>query len=698
MAAAASLFLLIFFLTTTPTIHSQNTTVTDFIYKGFNDTTDLPLRLFGTSDVVPANGLLMLTNMANNVIGRAFYPQPIPMFRNNDVSKPFSFSTYFVFSIVPPANAKGGYGIAFVISPSTNFPGAKDEHFLGIFNSSITSEVSGQQNVLAIEFYTVNGHNENLASSGNHVGINLNNITSLASEAAAYFVDGPREVDFQIMEEERQEVQAWIEYDGVAEYLNVTIAKMDTSKPSKPLLSYPIKSSYFEKYMYVGFSASTGRIKTSSHYILGWSFRNNGTAQEIASSQLPNSPPRDVSRSPSAYTPSILALIGSLSALVIGLCIWFIIVWRKRKLEDEVVEDWELDCPHRFSYKDLHKATKGFKDSEMIGAGGFGSVYKGVMPVTGALVAVKKIASNSIQGMREFVAEIESLGRLRHKHLVNLQGWCKRKNELLIVYDYIPNGSLDSLLYNHRSTLILPWETRFRILKGVAAGLLYLHEEWEKVVIHRDVKSNNVLIDADMNPRLGDFGLARLHDHDKISYTTNFVGTIGYIAPETARNGKASASADVFSYGVLMLEVVCGRRPLDPDVPDSLMLVEWVIQCQQMGRILDAVDQRLSFSDIHVVEEIEFVLKLGLICSHQRAEARPSMRQVVRYLNGDEELPNVEDFGSLSSHSSGRFVMSRFLEGISSTSHSVESVNRTRGSYGTLSIGRISTSSMRNGR
>ncbi|CAM8888927.1 unnamed protein product [Rhodiola kirilowii] len=694
--AAASMFILIFFLTITPTIHSQNTTVTDFIYKGFNDTTNLPLRLFETSDVVPANGLLMLTNMANNVIGRAFYPQPIQMFSNNDVSKPFSFSTYFVFSIVPPANGvKGGYGIAFVISPSMDFPGAKDEHYLGIFSSSNTSEMSGQPNVLAVEFDTVNGHNENPDSSGNHVGINLNNITSLTNKAAVYFVDEAREEDFQM--EEEPEVQAWIEYDGVAEILNVTIAKMNTSKPSKSLLSHSIKSSYFQKFMYMGFSASTGR-KTSSHYILGWSFRINGKAQEIDTSQLPDAPPRDGSNSSSSYTPSTFALIGSLSALVIGLCIWFIIVWRKRKLVDEVVEDWELDCPHRFSYKDLHKATKGFKESEMIGAGGFGSVYKGVMPVTGALVAVKKIASNSIQGMREFVAEIESLGRLRHKHLVNLQGWCKRKNELLIVYDYIPNGSLDSLLYNHRSTLILPWETRFRILKGVAAGLLYLHEEWEKVVIHRDVKSNNVLIDADMNPRLGDFGLARLHDHDKISYTTNFVGTIGYIAPETARNGKASASADVFSYGVLMLEVVCGRRPLDPDVPDSLMLVEWVIQCQQMGRILDAVDQRLSFSDIHVVEEIEFVLKLGLICSHQRAEARPSMRQVVKYLNGDEELPNVEDFGSISSHSSGRFVMSRFLEGISSTSHSIESVNPIRGSYGTLSIGGISTSSMRNGR
>ncbi|KAK0585693.1 hypothetical protein LWI29_032532 [Acer saccharum] len=179
----------------------------------------------------------------------------------------------------------------------------------------------------------------------------------------------------------------------------------------------------------------------------------------------------------------------------------------RRFTQFEILEDWELDCPHRFRNRDLYRATKGFKESEVIGVGGFGAVYKGVLPISGIEVAVKKVSRNSIQGMREFAAEIES----------------------------------------------------------IASGLLYLHEEWEQVVIHIDIKSSNVLIDDDINTRLGDFGLARLFDHGKISHTTDVMGTIGYIAPELARTGKASACTDVFAYGVLLLEIATGRRPLDTD-------------------------------------------------------------------------------------------------------------------------------------
>ncbi|KAK2655993.1 hypothetical protein Ddye_009045 [Dipteronia dyeriana] len=266
----------------------------------------------------------------------------------------------------------------------------------------------------------------------------------------------------------------------------------------------------------------------------------------------------------------------------------------KRFTQFEILEDWELDCPHRFRYRDLYRATKGFKESEVIGVGGFGKVYKGVLPTSWIEVAVKKIHRNSIQGMREFAAEIESLGRLRHKHLINLQGWCKRKNDLLLVYDYIPNGSLDSLLFNDMRTrqqgLILSWEERFNIIKGVASGLLYLHEECEQVVIHRDIKSSNVLIDDDMNARLGDFGLARLLDHGKISQTTNVVGTIGYIAPELARTGKASACTDVFAYGVLLLEIATGRKPLDTD---NFILVDWILLSEERPKNTDLT--RLDF-------------------------------------------------------------------------------------------------------
>ncbi len=350
-------------------------------------------------------------------------------------------------------------------------------------------------------------------------------------------------------------------------------------------------------------------------------------------------------------------------------------------MHHESLEEWELDCPHRFRYRDLYAATKGFKESEVIGVGGFGAVFKGILPATGSEVAVKKIVRSSTRGTREFAAEIESLGRLRHKNLVNLQGWCKHKNDLLIVYDYVPNGSLDSLVFKPKNNRVLPWDKRFNILKGVAWGLLYLHEEWEQVVIHRDVKASNVLIDAEMNARLGDFGLARLYDHEKVSHTTNVVGTIGYIAPELARTGKVSTSSDVFAYGMLLLEVAAGRRPIDST---SFVLLDWVMECHQKGRIGEAVDPKLN--SIYMIEEAELVLELGLLCSHHRPEARPSMRQVTRYLSRDDPLPAINDWGSVDSQSFSEMNSRMLLAAISSDTITGSHISSASGGISTTSI------------
>lgn len=184
----------------------------------------------------------------------------------------------------------------------------------------------------------------------------------------------------------------------------------------------------------------------------------------------------------------------------------------------------------------------------------------------------------------------------------------------------------------------LNWRERFRIIKGVASGLLYLHEEWEQVVIHRDVKSSNVLLDGELNGRLGDFGLARLYDHGTDPKTTHLVGTFGYLAPEFSRTGKATTSSDVFSFGAFMLEVACGRRPIKPRAAEEhLVLVDWVFSCWSRGAILETVDPNLSG---YVSEEMELVLKLGLLCSHSTPTDRPSMRQVVHYLEGYAPAPD----------------------------------------------------------
>jgi len=309
---------------------------------------------------------------------------------------------------------------------------------------------------------------------------------------------------------------------------------------------------------------------------------------------------------------------------------------RTRKFA-EVLEDWELDCgPHRFKFKDLYTATKGFRDEELLGSGGFGRVYKGVLPTSKIQIAVKRLSHESRQGMREFVAEIVSIGRLRHRNLVPLLGYCRRKGELLLVYDYMPNGSLDKYLYDH-ATVALNWSLRFRVIKGVASGLFYLHEEWEQVVIHRDVKASNVLLDRELNGRLGDFALARLYDHGTDPQTTHVVGTLGYLAPEHARTGKTTTSTDVFAFGAFLLEVASGRRPIQPT--EDIILVDWVFIRWLGGEILEARDPNLGTE--YIAEEMELVLKLGLMCSHSEPAARPNMRQVVQFLEGDVPLPDI---------------------------------------------------------
>jgi serine/threonine protein kinase len=246
--------------------------------------------------------------------------------------------------------------------------------------------------------------------------------------------------------------------------------------------------------------------------------------------------------------------------------------------------------------------------------------------------------------MKEFVAEIASMGRLRHRNLVQLLGYCRRKGELLLVYDYMPNGSLDKFLFcNEKPNL--DWPRRYQILRGVGSALLYLHEEWQQVVLHRDVKASNVLLDGDLNGRLGDFGLAKFHDHGSTPQTTNVVGTVGYLAPEITRTGKATTSSDVFAFGTFMLEVVCGRRPVESErPPEEVVLVDWVLECWKRGAILGTVDPRLNVN--YEVKEVELVLKLGLLCTHRTPAARPSMRQVVQFLEGDATLPDIPLHGA----------------------------------------------------
>ncbi|XP_042494350.1 L-type lectin-domain containing receptor kinase IV.1-like [Macadamia integrifolia] len=600
-----------------------------FTYNGFSE---VNMSLDGLAQITN-NGLLMLVNNTKQQMGHALYPHPLH-FKNSSTGSVFSFSTTFVFAMFSQYRARGGTGMAFVIAPSSKFPGASAGTYLGLFN--LTSNGKSSNHIIAIELDCLRNL-EFYEIDGNHVGIDLNDLKSVESAPASYFSDKEnRNVNLTLFS--GQAMQLWVEYSGPQRQLNVTLAPFDVPKPTIPLLSLNIDLSPIAvDTMFVGFSSATLTFDLH-HYVLGWSFKMNGKAKELTISQLPKLPRFGPRRKPRIFSLGI-PVIGVTLLLILIFRIQFIVKTKKKFAE--VLEDWELDYrPHRFKYRDLYIATKGFKNKELLGVGGFGRVYRGVLPKSKAEVAVKRVSYNSRQGEREFVAEIISIGKLRNRNIVPLLGYCRRKGELLLVYDFMPNGSLDKYLFDQKTIgMTLNWNQRFRIIKSVAAALLYLHEEWEKVVVHRDVKSSNVLIDKEFNGRLGDFGLARLYDHGTVPKTTHVVGTLGYLAPELCRIGKASPSVDVFAFGAFLLEVACGRRPIEPEaLEERAVLVDWVVSCWKKGRILDTVDPKLGMD--YEVQKMEVVLKLGLVCSHSIPTARPTMRQVVRYL--EREVPLLE--------------------------------------------------------
>ncbi|KAG2631437.1 hypothetical protein PVAP13_2NG031500 [Panicum virgatum] len=428
-------------------------------------------------------------------------------------------------------------------------------------------------------------------------------------------------------------MQVWVDYDGEAKQINVTIAPLEKEKPVWPLISknYDL-SMVLQEPAYIGFSSSTGAVN-SQHYVLGWSFSMNRSAPKIDTTKLPKLPPKG-HKPQSKLLEIILPIATATSITVMGAII--ILLLRRRLRYTELKEDWETEFgPHRFSYKDLYHATEGFQNKNLLGAGGFGKVYKGVLPSSKLDVAVKRVSHESRQGMKEFIAEVVSIGRIRHRNLVQLLGYCRRKGELILVYDYMSNGSLDKYLYCEENNHTLNWAQRFWIIKGIASGLLYLHEKWEKVVIHRDIKASNVLLDSEMNGRLGDFGLARLYDHGTDLQTTHVVGTMGYLAPELVLTGKASPLTDVFAFGTFLLEVTCGKRPVNNNADyNQEVLVDWVL-----GSLTETVDTRL-LGDYNVNEAC-LVLKLGLLCSHPFTNVRPNMQKVMQYLDSDLPLPEL---------------------------------------------------------
>ncbi|KAL5161231.1 putative receptor-like protein kinase [Glycine soja] len=286
-----------------------------------------------------------------------------------------------------------------------------------------------------------------------------------------------------------------------------------------------------------------------------------------------------------------------------------------------------------FGLHTLQLATNFFSDINRLGHGGFGPVFRGLMP-NGQEVAVKKLSLESRQGDREFTNEVRLLLRIQHKNLVTLLGCCAEGPEKMLVYEYLPNKSLDRFLFDKRRSSSLDWATRFRIVTGVARGLLYLHEEAPERIIHRDIKASNILLDEKLNPKISDFGLARLFPgEDSYMQTFRISGTHGYMAPEYALHGYLSVKTDVFSYGVLLLEIVSGRKNHDMQLgSEKADLLSYAWSLYQGRKIMDLIDPTLGRYN---GDEAAMCIQLGLLCCQASIIERPDMNNVNLMLSSD---------------------------------------------------------------
>ncbi|KAF8391175.1 hypothetical protein HHK36_023476 [Tetracentron sinense] len=290
-----------------------------------------------------------------------------------------------------------------------------------------------------------------------------------------------------------------------------------------------------------------------------------------------------------------------------------------------------------FNFRQIKAATHNFSSANKIGEGGFGPVYKGVLP-NGAPIAVKQLSPKSKQGVREFVNEIGTIAALQHPNLVKLLGCCTEDNQLLIVYEYMENNSLAHALFGpeeFRSRL--NWPTRVKICLGMAKGLAFLHEESKLKIVHRDVKPTNVLLDKDLNAKISDFGFAKLYEDEKTHVITRIAGTTGYMAPDYAMRGYLTNKADVYSFGVVVLEIMSGKNSMKykPN-EESFYLLDLAYVLQEKGNLIALVDSTLRYD--YSMKEALTILELAMLCTNPSPTLRPTMSEVVRILEGKTQM------------------------------------------------------------
>ncbi|KAJ3691522.1 hypothetical protein LUZ61_020686 [Rhynchospora tenuis] len=558
----------------------------------------------------------------NGSMGIAYYNQPVPLW-DKITGEVTSFTTTFSFKIQNTTESYFADGLAFFLSAYPPLVTIDGGGTLGLFNFSTMLNESANQ-IVAAEFDTFSNSGWDPSSfneTKSHIGIDINKINSTVFESI------PNNVFIG------KNMTAQISYNNFTQNLSLHLSQDDNRTNNYDISTTVDLKRILSNKVAIGFSATTG-LFVELHLIYSWSF--NSTFEV--------SPGID---SKSALSRGVIAAISSISAvfvLLMGTFLYFIGKKRltKKNRETEMACDESMDDefekgkgPKKFQYKELSAITNDFAENQKLGEGGFGSVYQGILS-DGVEVAIKRVSKGSKQGKKEYIPEVKIISRLRHRNLVQLIGWCHDHGEFLLVYELMHNGSLDTHIYcNER---VMAWPVRHKIALGLGSALLYLHEGCEQCVVHRDIKPSNIMLDSLFNAKLGDFGLARLIDHEAGAQATIPAGTTGYIAPESVITGIASAMSDVYSFGIVLLEIVCGRRPvMVREDENKAILVKWVWDLYGNNSILNAMDSRLNGE--FEAREAERLLVVGLWCAYPDCTLRPSIRQAMSVLQFESPLP-----------------------------------------------------------
>ncbi|KAL1353344.1 L-type lectin-domain containing receptor kinase IX.1-like [Arachis ipaensis] len=568
---------------------------------------------------VANNGFIELTSYDFYRTGRTIYGQPFHLW-DSSTKVLTDFTTSFTFTIHGSESNSSvlADGFAFHMAPLsfTTPPNSAGGNF-GLFNLSTHFGIP-QNQMFMVEFDTYQNKDYDPLDLEQHVGINKNSLKSI------------NYTKFDIEGNNGKQGHALITYNSSTKNLLVS---WSFDGASTHTLSCEIDlSEILPEYVTVGFSAATGRRSKTQHNIHSWEF--NSTLDSTDS---------EVNRKKrQKRIIEIVAMTCSIIVLVLMVCVCLIKKRIAKLLHDDgnsrykvVANDLdEASLPRRFEYKELAQATNEFSNDRKLGSGGSSQVYKGFLSHSGRAVAVKRIFADIQGGEKIFINEVKIISRLIHRNLVQFIGWCHNKQEFFLVFEYMPNGSLDTHLFGNRRAL--PWDARYKIALGVATALHYLHEDAEQCVLHRDIKSANILLDTDFSTKLCDFGMAKLVDPRLKTQRTGVVGTYGYLAPEYLNGGRASKESDIYSFGIVALEIACGRKTYQ-DGEYHIPLVKWVWQLYVEGNILNVADEGLNknFDEL----QMTCLLIVGLWCTNPNAKERPKAAQVIKVLQLESPLP-----------------------------------------------------------